>query len=184
MYIQLKDVACINCIKQFIAGLPRARSARGTEPHTHGIWSTSFRLVVTWLTERTYVRVYRLYGLMYQLIEVTWFIWKLSADQLIVLLDREQCSIILFSYLGIGAQENWYTYRTSMLWSIDSCQNKVSTDQYHLSESRAQVSTHRGDVFFLSYPLTRYWFSNDRRLKFFFVLKKSYEICCVYVPHK
>ena len=49
-----------------IAGLPRARSARGTEPHTHGIWSTSFRLVVTWLTERTYVhtyvRVYRLYG--------------------------------------------------------------------------------------------------------------------------
>ena len=31
-----------------------------TEPHTHKIWSTSFRLVVTWLTERTYVRVYRL----------------------------------------------------------------------------------------------------------------------------
>ena len=30
-----------------IAGLPRARSARGTEPHTHGIWSTSFRFVVT-----------------------------------------------------------------------------------------------------------------------------------------
>ena len=30
-----------------IAGLPRARSARGTEPHTHGIWSTSFLLVVT-----------------------------------------------------------------------------------------------------------------------------------------
>ena len=30
-----------------VAGLPRARSARGTEPHTHGIWSTSFRLVVT-----------------------------------------------------------------------------------------------------------------------------------------
>ena len=31
----------------FLAGLPRARSARGTEPHTHGIWSTSFLLVVT-----------------------------------------------------------------------------------------------------------------------------------------
>ena len=30
-----------------IAGLLRARSARGTEPHTHGIWSTSFCLVVT-----------------------------------------------------------------------------------------------------------------------------------------
>ena len=29
----------------FVAGLPRARSARGTEPHTHRIWSASFRLV-------------------------------------------------------------------------------------------------------------------------------------------
>ena len=34
-------------LHSFIAGLPRARSVRGTEPHTHGIWSTSFRLVVT-----------------------------------------------------------------------------------------------------------------------------------------
>ena len=32
---------------ELIAGLPNARSARETEPHTHGIWSTSFRLVVT-----------------------------------------------------------------------------------------------------------------------------------------
>ena len=32
--------------------------------------------------------------------------------------------------------------------SIDSCQNKVSADQYHLTVSRAQVSTHRGQVFF------------------------------------
>ena len=32
----------------FVARLPR------TEPHTHRIRSTSFRLVVTWLTERTY----------------------------------------------------------------------------------------------------------------------------------
>ena len=35
-----------------------------------------------------------------------------------------------------------------MLWSIDSCQNRVSADQYHLTVSRAQVSTHRGRVFF------------------------------------
>ena len=33
---------------------------------------------------------------MCQLIEVTSFVWKLSADQLIVLLDREQCSISYF----------------------------------------------------------------------------------------
>ena len=38
----------------WLAGLSRARSAHGTEPHTHRIWSTCFHLVVTWLTERTY----------------------------------------------------------------------------------------------------------------------------------
>ena len=70
-----------------------------------------------------------------------------------------------------------------MLWSIDSSQNNVSADQYHLSVSRAQVSTHRGQVLFWSYPLTRYWFSNDRRLKFNFFCFNSYEICCVYVPY-
>ena len=39
--------AVIEVGRLILAGLPRARSARGTEPHTHGIWSTSFRLVVT-----------------------------------------------------------------------------------------------------------------------------------------
>ena len=32
--------------------------------------------------------------------------------------------------------------------SIDSCQNRVSADQYHMTIPRAQVSTHRGQVFF------------------------------------
>ena len=41
-----------------------------------------------------------------------------------------------------------HTYWTSMLWSIDSCQNRVSADQYHSSVSRAQMSTHRSQVFF------------------------------------
>ena len=50
-------------------------------------------------------------------------------------------------------------YWTSMLWSIDTCQNKVSTDQYHVSISRAQVnSSSRSCVFFWSLPLTRCWF--------------------------
>ena len=40
---------------------------------------------------------------MCKLIEVTWFIWKLSADQLIVLLDREQCSISYF-LASLGAE--------------------------------------------------------------------------------
>ena len=35
-----------------------------------------------------------------------------------------------------------------MLWSIDSCQNRVSADQYHLTVSRAQVSTHWGRILF------------------------------------
>ena len=46
----------------------------------------------------------------------------------------------------LGAQEK--ADCTSMLSSIDSCQNRVSADQYHLTVSRAQVSTHRGRVFF------------------------------------
>ena len=36
---------CTELQQEIIAGLPRARSARGTEPHTephtHGIWSTN-----------------------------------------------------------------------------------------------------------------------------------------------
>ena len=40
----------------------------------------------------------------------------------------------------------WYS--TSMLWSIDTCQNKVSADQYHVTISRAQVcSSSRSRVF-------------------------------------
>ena len=40
-------------------------------------------------------------------------------------------------------------YRTSMLWSIYNCQNKVSADQYHVTISRTQVySSSRSSVFF------------------------------------
>ena len=59
-------------------------------------------------------------GLICQLIEVTWFIWKFSTGQLIVLLNRDQCSISYF-LASLGAQLIMYTYWTSMLWSIDSC---------------------------------------------------------------
>ena len=39
-------------------------------------------------------------------------------------------------------------YWTSMFWSIDTCQNKVSADQYHMSISRAQAwSSARSAVF-------------------------------------
>ena len=36
-----------------------------------------------------------------------------------------------------------------MLWSIGTCQNKVSADQYHVTISRAQVGPYRGQLFFL-----------------------------------
>ena len=32
------------------------------------------------------------------------------------------------------------------MWSIDSCQNRIATEQYHIAISRAHVSTHQGDV--------------------------------------
>ena len=77
----------------FIAGL-----------HTHRVWSTSFRLVVTWLTKRTYA----------------------STD----------CTG------GVGETLK----KTFTIWSIDRCQNRIATDHYHMTISRAFVSTHRGDV--------------------------------------
>ena len=43
-----------------IAGLPRALCARGTEPHTHKLWSTSS--YGCHVIDRAYVRVYGLYG--------------------------------------------------------------------------------------------------------------------------
>ena len=48
-------------------------------------------------------------------------------------------------------------YWRSILWSIDSCQIKVSADQYHMTISQPQVGTHRGQVVFWSWPLTRLW---------------------------
>ena len=63
-------------------------------------------------------------------------------------LDAPQGNQCLLSHFlaSLGAQEE--TNCTSMLWSIDSCQNRVSADQCHLTVPRVQVSTHRGRVFF------------------------------------
>ena len=36
-----------------------------------------------------------------------------------------------------------------MLWLTDSSQNKISAKQYHVIISQAQVSAHRGRLFFL-----------------------------------
>jgi len=54
-------------------------------------------------------------------------------------------------------------YWTSMLWSIDTCQNKVSADQYYMTISRAQVYSSSRSLVFWSWPLTEYWFSIGSR---------------------
>ena len=40
-------------------------------------------------------------------------------------------------------------HRTFTIWSIDSCQNRIATEQYPMTISQAHVSSHRGDVIYL-----------------------------------
>ena len=69
-----------------------------------------------------------------------------------------------------------------MFWSIDSCLNSVSADQYRLIVSWAQVFSPLSSNVFWSYPLTSCYFLNDRRLKFNF-FKNAHEISRVHEPH-
>ena len=52
-------------------------------------------------------------------------------------------------------------YWTSMLWSIDTCENKVSADQYHVTISQAQVNLEPIEVicFVEVDSCQMYWFS-------------------------
>ena len=59
--------------------------------------------------------------------------------------QRNQC---LPSHFAASLEAQEKADCTLMLWSIDSSQNGASADQYRLTVSRAQVSTHRGRVFF------------------------------------
>ena len=51
-----------------------------------------------------------------------------------------------------------------MLWSIDSCQNSASADQYHMTVLGCQVSTIEVMLFFGGYLLTNYYFSTNLTL--------------------
>ena len=69
-------------------------------------------------------------------------------------------------------------------WSIDSYQNRASADKCHLIVPRAQVSTHRGRVFFkvIRWQITSFKWSQAQ--VYFF--QGFIQICCVYVtmaPH-
>ena len=62
--------------------------------------------------------------------------------------SRSMLNLLLSSKFESTGKLIMHTYWTSMLWTIDSCQNRVSADQDHLTVSRAHVSTHWGQVFF------------------------------------
>ena len=64
-------------------------------------------------------------------------------------------------------------YWASMLWSTDTCQKKVSLDQYHVTISRARVySSSRSSVFW-SWPLTKCWFLIGSRAHVWFTCWKQ-----------
>ena len=46
------------------------------------------------------------------------------------------------TYLQLGVCEKW-SILASLRWSVDSCQTWESADQYHMTLSRAQVSSLR-----------------------------------------
>ena len=56
-----------------------------------------------------------------------------------------------------------------MLWSIDTCQNKVSAEQYHVTISRARVGPYRGQLFFLKLTadqgLVVDWIAGSRKVR-------------------
>ena len=56
---------------------------------------------------------------------------------------------ILSNWTSVISDVGLIGHPSSMLWSIDTCQNKVSADQYHVTILRAQVEcSSRSAVFF------------------------------------
>ena len=89
-----------------------------------------------------------------------------------------QANQCLFSHFlaSLGPQEK--TDCASMLWSIDSCQNRVSTDQYPWPYRGLRCRPSRSSIFW-SYPLTSHYFLNDRRLKLIFFFNFIWTMLCL-----
>ena len=68
---------------------------------------------------------------------------------------------------------------TSMLWSVDSCQNMVFADQYHLTVSWAQVLTHRSQVVFkvIRWQVTSFQMIAGSSLIFFSFIRNMLCFC-------
>ena len=65
-----------------------------------------------------------------------------------------------------------------MLWSIDSCQNRVSADQYRLTVSRLRCRPIKVEYLFKLFADNLLVFKWSQAQILF---KNSYQICCVYV---
>ena len=65
-------------------------------------------------------------------------------------------------------------YCTWMLWLIDSCQNRTSADQYHLTVSRAQVE-YLFDV--IRWQVTSFQMISGSSL--IFLIHMKYVVCCM-----
>ena len=60
------------------------------------------------------------------------------------------------SLLSASSTQHLCDQLTQLLWSMNSCENRAYTDQFHITVSLAQVHKSWGDVFFKSSPLTGY----------------------------
>ena len=80
---------------------------------------------------------------------------------------------------------NVYSHTFYLLWeprrklTIDSCQNRVSANQYHLTVSRAQVSTHQGRLFFefIRWQFTRFQMIAGSCLLFLKIISNMLCLC-------
>ena len=131
-YRMLSIIDLIDCKSQAVTHSPSARLPPFSgAPKRVNLFSFGCH-VIDRAYVRTYVRVYRLYG------------WGRGDYQ----------------KRGSGVMANPHLlYWAFTIWSIDTCQNRIAADQYHMTISRAHVSTHRGDVIYLEavrWPVHRF----------------------------
>ena len=92
-----------------------------------------------------------------------------------------QCLLSHFlATLGAQEEASWLHINVVINWQLS---NRVSADQYHLTVSRAQVSTHQGRVFFevIRWQFIRFQMIAGSRL-LFFKFKSNMLCLCQYRP--
>ena len=108
--------------KMYNSGAPASRTAAGTEPHRHhGKSKETNEFIFSWLSWLAVLLV----GAYAQRR------WRWQMAQIVQLTGKLGNTALVYSVLL------WYW--TSMSWSTDTCQNRVSAEYYHMIISRAQV---------------------------------------------